>query len=131
MIFQNRLIKWTIESFCKLAKEKTKGACPMVAGGPDVGNWDPYNSVSQSEENEAIVNSVKACMDACDGYFLFDMIHLKMANQWQYVKEGIRWSIIVYNYIIKIIAFKLSSFINLPHSCYIKKQIFESFFLHS
>lgn len=81
--------EWTIQGFCKLAKDKTKGDCPMVAGGPDVGNWDPNNSVSQSEENEAIVNSVKACMDACDGYFLFDMIHLKMANQWQYVKEGI------------------------------------------
>ncbi len=81
--------EWTIQGFCKLAKDKTKGACPIVAGGPDVGNWDPNNSVSQSEENEAIVNSVKACMDVCDGYFLFDMIHLKMANQWQYVKEGI------------------------------------------
>ena len=28
-------------------------------------------------------------MDECDGYFLFDMIHLKMGNQWNYVKEGI------------------------------------------
>jgi hypothetical protein len=28
-------------------------------------------------------------MDECDGYFLFDMIHLKLANQWQYAKEGI------------------------------------------
>ena len=32
-------------------------------------------------------------MDASDGYFLFDMIHLKKANQWQYVKEGIRLAI--------------------------------------
>jgi uncharacterized lipoprotein YddW (UPF0748 family) len=81
--------EWTMEGFCKLAKEKTKGDCPMVAGGPDVGNWDPNNEVSQDKKNEAIVNSVKACMDACDGYFLFDMIHLKMNEQWQYVKEGI------------------------------------------
>jgi hypothetical protein len=35
------------------------------------------------------VNSVKACYDACDGYFLFDMIHLKLADQWEYAKEGI------------------------------------------
>ncbi len=81
--------EWTIQGFCKLAKDKTKGDCPMVAGGPDVGNWDPNNIVDQSEENIAIVNSVKACMDVCDGYFLFDIIHLKMNNQWQYVKEGI------------------------------------------
>ena len=81
--------EWTMQGFCKLAKDKTKGDCPMVAGGPDVGNWDSSNSVSQDDENQAIVNSVKACIDACDGYFLFDMIHLKMANQWEYAKEGI------------------------------------------
>jgi len=81
--------EWTMQGFCKLAKEKTKGDCPMVAGGPDVGNWDSNNTATQEEENQAIVNSVKACMDECDGYFLFDMIHLKMANQWIYAKEGI------------------------------------------
>jgi Uncharacterized protein conserved in bacteria len=81
--------EWTMQGFCKLAKDKTKGDCPMVAGGPDVGNWDSSNSVSQADENQAIVNSVKACMDACDGYFLFDMIHLKQANQWDYAKKGI------------------------------------------
>lgn len=81
--------EWTIEGFCKQAKDKIKGACPMVAGGPDIGNWDWNNVASQDQENQAIVNSVKACMDACDGYFLFDMIHLKIANQWAYAKEGI------------------------------------------
>jgi uncharacterized lipoprotein YddW (UPF0748 family) len=81
--------EWTMQGFCKLAKDKTKGDCPMVAGGPDVGNWDPNNVVSQDAENQAIVNSVKACMDACDGYFLFDIIDLKVANQWDYVKQGI------------------------------------------
>lgn len=42
----------------------------LVVGGPDVGNWDYYNEATQTEENQAIVNSVKACMDACDDYFL-------------------------------------------------------------
>ena len=81
--------EWTMQGFSKLAKDKTRNDCPMVAAGPDVGNWDAQNKFTQAQENEAIVNSVKACMDECDGYFLFDMIHLKMANQWQYVKEGI------------------------------------------
>ena len=54
-----------------------------------MGNWDSGNKYSQEEENAAIVNSVKACYDSCDGYFLFDMIHLKLADQWQYAKEGI------------------------------------------
>lgn len=81
--------EWSMQGFCLKAKEKIGSACPMVAGGPDVGNWDSNNKYSQEEENQAIVNSVKACRDACDGYFLFDMIHLKNADQWKYAKEGI------------------------------------------
>ncbi len=81
--------EWTMQGFCKLAKAKIKDSCPMVAGGPDVGNWDSNNDATPQQENQAIVNSVKACMDEVDGYFLFDMIHLKLANQWKYAKEGI------------------------------------------
>ena len=81
--------EWTMQGFCRLAKEKIKDSCPMVAGGPDVGNWDVNDQIPQEQENQAIVQSVKACMDECDGYFLFDMIHLKLANQWKYVKEGL------------------------------------------
>ena len=85
--------EWTMQGFCMMAKEKIKNDCPIVAGGPDVGNWDANNVATQEQENQAIVNSVKACMDVCDGYFLFDMIHLKMANQWQYAQEGIQQAI--------------------------------------
>ena len=61
----------------------------VAAGGPDVGNWDADDKVPQEEENRAITASVAACINACDGYFLFDMIHLKKADQWSYVKTGI------------------------------------------
>ena len=81
--------EWTMQGFCALAKQKIGNACPIVAGGPDVGNWDSDNKYTQEQENAAITNSVKACYDACDGYFLFDMIHLKSADQWRFVKEGI------------------------------------------
>ncbi len=81
--------EWTMQGFCLLAKDKIGSACPLVCGGPDVGNWDEKNMYSQDQENQAIVNSVKACYDACDGYYLFDMIHLKQADQWQYAKQGI------------------------------------------
>lgn len=80
--------EWTMQGFCKLAYQKIKGDC-MVVGGPDVGNWNT-TGVSQKEEYEAVKNSVKACANACDGYFLFDMIHLKQQTQkWKYVKDGI------------------------------------------
>lgn len=81
--------EWTMQGFCLQAKDKIGSACKRVAGGPDVGNWDADNEYTQAQENEAIRKSVAACCDACDGYFLFDMIHLKQADQWRYVKAGI------------------------------------------
>lgn len=82
--------EWTMQGFCSLAMERTMGSCPIVAGGPDVGNWDGDNKYTQDQENDAIRRSVAACYNACDGYFLFDMIHLKKADQWQYAKAGIQ-----------------------------------------
>ncbi len=81
--------EWTMQGFCQLAMQRIQGACPLVCGGPDVGNWDSSDKYSDAEEFEAITNSVKACYDACDGYFLFDMIHLKKADTWSYAKAGI------------------------------------------
>lgn len=81
--------EWTMQGFCSKAKEKVMGAAGLLVGGPDVGNWDYEDKYSQDIENQAITKSVKACGDACDGYFLFDMIHLKKADQWQYAKAGI------------------------------------------
>ena len=81
--------EWTMQGFCSLAMERTMGACPMVAGGPDVGNWDTAGKYTPEQENRAVTQSVGACYRAADGYFLFDMIHLKKADQWSYVKAGI------------------------------------------
>ena len=78
--------EWTVQGFCLLAKDKIKGDAPVV-GGPDVGNGDW--AVGGATINQAITQSVDAAINAGDGYFLFDMIHLKNKNQWQYVKEGI------------------------------------------
>lgn len=86
--------EWTMQGFSRLAKEKIRDGGPIVVSGPDVGNWDPNNVATEQQENQAIVESVKACMDECDGYFLFDMIHLKLADQWEYVKKGIDNAII-------------------------------------
>lgn len=79
--------EWTIQGFCSLAMERIKGDA-LVIGGPDVGNG-AWATSSDEVVNQAIVQSVDAAMSACDGYFLFDMIHLKEANQWKYVKRGI------------------------------------------
>ncbi|GAB3663338.1 alpha amylase family protein [Echinicola sediminis] len=79
--------EWTIQGFCSQAMNKVKGDA-LVVGGPDIGNGEWANT-SDELTGKAIVESVAACMNACDGYFLFDMIHLKQKGQWGMVKEGI------------------------------------------
>jgi len=79
--------EWTIQGFCSKAVEKIKGDA-LVIGGPDVGNGE-WATSSDAIINQAITQSVDAAMNSCDGYFLFDMIHLKKKNQWEYVKTGI------------------------------------------
>ena len=79
--------EWTIQGFCRNAMDLIKGAAPVI-GGPDVGNGQ-WATAGDAVVNQAITKSVDAAIHACDGYFLFDMIHLKQKNQWQYVKQGI------------------------------------------
>jgi uncharacterized lipoprotein YddW (UPF0748 family) len=79
--------EWTVQGFCALAKDKVRGDTPVI-GGPDVGNGD-WGRMDINIVNNAITQSVDAAINAGDGYFLFDMVHLKNKNQWQYVKTGI------------------------------------------
>lgn len=79
--------EWTIQGFCSKAVDKIKGDA-IVIGGPDVGNGE-WATAGDAVVNKAITQSVDAAINSCDGYFLFDMIHLKKKNQWQYVKTGI------------------------------------------
>lgn len=82
--------EWSMEGFCRLAAEKTRGDAGILVGGPDVGNWDPGDAYNLNYECTAITNSVKACANACEGYFLFDIIHLKQdPAKWEAVKKGI------------------------------------------
>lgn len=82
--------EWTIQGFCYRAMEKIGTACPIVVGGPDVGNWNMTN-VTADQEIAAVRNSVDAAMSVCDGYFLFDMIHLKLKTaKWTAVINGFK-----------------------------------------
>ena len=85
--------EWTMEGFCFQAKNKIGKACPLVVGGPDV-DWRWVGSAAQYSQFEilsAIRRSVTLCANACDGYFLFDMIHLKMdPEKWSATADGIK-----------------------------------------
>lgn len=77
--------EWTCQGFCKLAKDKLMGAVPF-AGGPDVGNGTGYENGGQGD---AVTKTIDACMNASDGYFLFDMVHVRNFDYWDAVKKGI------------------------------------------
>ena len=82
--------EWTMQGFCRLAYQKTMGAPGIMIGGPDVGNWNWDGNATQSQELSAVTNSVAACANECDGYFMFDLCHLKlMPAKWNAVKKGI------------------------------------------
>ncbi|MHC1779382.1 MAG: alpha amylase family protein [Bacteroidales bacterium] len=80
--------EWTMQGFCIKAKEVTMGDVP-ISGGPDGNFFYPSQVPAGVNAGQSITNSVDACINAGDGYFFFDMIHLKQNNQWQYVKTGI------------------------------------------
>lgn len=82
--------EWTMQGFCRLARQKTMGGPGLLIGGPDVGNWNWDGNATLDQELSAVTSSVTACANECDGYFLFDLCHLKLEpRKWDAVKKGI------------------------------------------
>jgi uncharacterized lipoprotein YddW (UPF0748 family) len=77
--------EWTMQGFCEQAKRLLCGDVKF-AGGPDVGNTGDF---SKGGQETAVTNSVNACITPADGYFLFDMVHVRMYNYWDALKTGI------------------------------------------
>lgn len=77
--------EWTMQGFASLSKRLLCNAVKF-AGGPDVGNPSGFENGGQ---HEAVKNSVDACINAADGYFVFDICHVVEYNYWKDLKEGI------------------------------------------
>lgn len=77
--------EWTCQGFCTLAKDKLCGDVKF-AGGPDVGNSSGYEN---GGAGAAVTKTIDACINAADGYFLFDMVHVRDYNYWTACKTGI------------------------------------------
>lgn len=77
--------EWTCQGFCQLAKGKLCGDVKF-AGGPDVGNSTGYENGGQGA---AVTKTIDACINVADGYFLFDMVHVRDYNYWSACKTGI------------------------------------------
>ena len=76
--------EWTMQGFCSKAREKFKGDVPF-AGGPDVGNPTGFQNGGQAA---IIPDIVDACINAADGFFVFDLCHIKMYDYWDAFKRG-------------------------------------------
>lgn len=76
---------WTMQGFCEQARRFTAGKVPF-AGGPDVGNPPGFE---HGNVPNVVTSTVDACINAADGYFLFDLCHLRIYNYWDAVKKGI------------------------------------------
>ena len=77
--------EWSVEGFCKQAYNKVMRECTVV-GGPDVGNGTGWESGGKDAE---VVKSVDAAINACDGYFIFDLVHVKKYDYWNALERGI------------------------------------------
>lgn len=77
--------EWSVQGFCKQAEMVVMNAC-KVFGGPDIGNWvtDGCNDLPT-----AVMNTVDAAINACDGYYCFDLIHVKKYDYWDALQKGI------------------------------------------
>ena len=77
--------EWTVQGFCKNAKKLLLDDVEF-AGGPDVGNGTGWTEGGQSAR---VIQSVDAAISEGNGYFVFDIVHVKMYNYWDALKEGI------------------------------------------
>lgn len=76
--------EWTMEGFCKLAQDIILGDAPF-AGGPDVGNPEGWQNGGKSAY---IPKTVDACINNADGYFVFDLCHIRMYEYWTPFKNA-------------------------------------------
>ncbi|MBR5811263.1 MAG: family 10 glycosylhydrolase [Bacteroidales bacterium] len=77
--------EWTMEGFCKRAKNIFAGDVPYI-GGPDIGNSTGFENGRQGSLMPKIVD---ACINnSTGGMFFFDLCHIKMYDYWNDIKKA-------------------------------------------
>ena len=76
--------EWTMEGFCKRAANLFKGDVPYY-GGPDIGNSEGFTEGGQGALMPDIVD---ACINNSDGFFVFDLCHIRMYDYWNDFKKA-------------------------------------------
>ncbi len=76
--------EWTMEGFCKQGRELLKGDVSFNSG-PDVGNGSGWENGGQSAK---IGDAIKVCIDNSDGFFVFDLCHVRKFDYWDAFKPS-------------------------------------------
>lgn len=76
--------EWTMQGFCKLGRQLLCGDTEF-AGGPDIGNGSGFENGGQQA---VIPKTIDACINAADGYFCFDLCHIRMYDYWGAFRNG-------------------------------------------
>ena len=76
--------EWTMEGFCKCAANLFKDDVPYY-GGPDIGNSTGFEKGGQGALMPDIVD---ACISNADGFFVFDLCHIRMYDYWSSFKTA-------------------------------------------
>ena len=77
--------EWTMEGFCKRAKNIFAGDVTYI-GGPDIGNSTGFENGGQGSLMPKIVD---ACINnSTGGMFFFDLCHIKMYDYWNDIKKA-------------------------------------------
>lgn len=77
--------EWTMRGFARQGRRLLGGVVGFAAG-PDVGNAQGF---ADGGREAAVRASVGACMGEADGYFVFDICHVRQYGYWTSLKEGI------------------------------------------
>lgn len=76
--------EWTMQGFCEQGRTLLQGDVEF-AGGPDIGNSTGWTEGGQAA---LIPDAIDACITASDGFFVFDLCHIKMYDYWDAFKAG-------------------------------------------
>ncbi|MEE3429655.1 MAG: alpha amylase family protein [Candidatus Cryptobacteroides sp.] len=76
--------EWTMQGF---AQQAQKLLCDDVwfACGPDIGNGTGW---SDGGKGDLIPDAINACITPSDGFFVFDLCHIRSFNYWDDFKKG-------------------------------------------
>lgn len=76
--------EWTMQGFCKQGRTLISGDS-VFSGGPDIGNSTGWIDGGQDDK---IPDAIDACINASDGFFVFDLCHIRMNDYWDAFKKG-------------------------------------------